>query len=314
MVRHRFLAGIRGPAIRHFANLRVPCAPIAMTPGTLTPPTIAPSGQRAAEGSSALERIAWHNDYSAACHEARRKQALLFISFHDAAWYGREAVRAEELARLAASTRGHRYVFARFPLDYRTLDGGREICLVQHPAFAELRGSPGIAMIDYENPASEHYRHVVSQFPLRHGRPYGSWELTAMLDLPPGTLTQRTMIYAVRTHPHAPRSARGLPHHELLRESAWHSQHQANINVQGHHDWESRFHRINAKLGEMSSREVVAESWGGQSLLEAAIECVHCWHQSSGHWDAVSSPHVEYGYDIDRGNNGVWYATGLFGD
>jgi hypothetical protein len=259
------------------------------------------------------QTVAWHNDYAAACREARRRQALLFISFHEPSRAGREAVRLDDLRRFAASHQRYRYVFARLPLDHRVSHEGRQIRLLGHAAFAELRGRPGIAIIDYESKAAEHYEYVVSVFPLR-GRAYGAAELAVMLDLPPGTLTQRTMIFAVRTHPDAPRSAIGLPHHELLRETQSHSKYQADMAVQGHHDWETRFHRINAKLGDMSSREVVAESWPGESLLEAAVECVHSWRQSEGHWDAVSSSHAEYGYDMKLGANGIWYATGIFGD
>jgi hypothetical protein len=260
---------------------------------------------------NAADSVVWHDDYAAACREARRRQALLFISFHEPQAAG-EAVQQDDLLRLATQRR-HRYVWARLPLDHRTNDAGRDIRLLDHAAFAELRGRPGMAIIDYESPAAPHYKHVVSLFPQR-SQPYNRGELAVILDLPPGTLTQRTMIYAVRTHPDAPRSAVGLPHHELLRESELHSKYQADISVQGHHDWGGRFDRINAALGDLSSREVVAESWPGESLLEAAIECVHCWRQSEGHWDAVSSPHAEYGYDMKLSGNGIWYATGLFGD
>ena len=62
----------------------------------------------------------------------------------------------------------------------------------------------------------------------------------------------------------------------------------------------------------MASEEC-AESWPGQGLLESAIECVRCWRLSSGHWAAVRAEHRCYGYDIKRGNNGIWYATGIFG-
>jgi hypothetical protein len=257
--------------------------------------------------------VSWHDNYSAAGREARRRQALLFISFYDPSRPDMEAVRLSDIRRLAATQRRDRYVFARLPLDYTFRREGRDLRLLSHEAFADLRGRPGIAIIDYESPAAEYYEYVVSLFPLR-GRQYSAGELTVMLDLPPGTLSQRTMIYAVRTHPDAPRSAVGLPHHELLRETQSHSKYQASIAVQGHHDWETRFHRVNAKLGDRASREVVAESWPGESLLEAAIDCVHCWRQSEGHWEAVSSSHAEYGYDIKLGSNGVWYATGIFGD
>ena len=64
----------------------------------------------------------------------------------------------------------------------------------------------------------------------------------------------------------------------------------------------------------MLSREVCAESWPGQRLVEAAEECVHSWRQSSGHWEAVSGQHVCFGYDMKLGASGVWYATGIFGD
>jgi len=48
-------------------------------------------------------------------------------------------------------------------------------------------------------------------------------------------------------------------------------------------------------------------------LLAAAIECVRCWRLSSGHWGAVRESHPVYGYDMKRGDNGIWYATGIFG-
>lgn len=135
-----------------------------------------------------------------------------------------------------------------------------------------------------------------------------------MLDLPPGTLTQRTLIYAVRTHPERPESTDGQPDPYLFDEAESHSEYQARIRLQGHHAWESRFHRINARLpaGCLAS-EVCAESWPGQGLLESAIECVRCWRFSSGHWSAVRQRHQVYGYDMKRGDNGVWYATGIFG-
>jgi hypothetical protein len=65
-----------------------------------------------------------------------------------------------------------------------------------------------------------------------------------------------------------------------------------------------------------SASEVVAESWGlvvgGENVLEAAFSCVDAWRQSSGHWGAVSRPQRYFGYDIARGGNGTWYATGIF--
>jgi hypothetical protein len=136
--------------------------------------------------------------------------------------------------------------------------------------------------------------------------------MAVILTLPPGTLTQRTLIYAVRTHPEKPASADGELSPYLLEETRDHSQYQADIRLQGHHFWESRFHRVMSRLNGSSAREVCAESWPGQNLVDAAEECVHSWRQSSGHWSAVRSPQRSFGYDMKRGSNGIWYATGIF--
>jgi hypothetical protein len=147
-----------------------------------------------------------------------------------------------------------------------------------------------------------------------NGRVYDLEQTRVILTLPPGTLTQRTLIYAVRTHPEKPRSAHGRLHPNLGREARWHSGLMARIRRSGHHHWETRFHRINGQIpGGLTATEVAAESWPGQSLLAAAIECVRCWRLSSGHWRAVRASHPYYGYDMKRGSNGVWYATGIFG-
>ena len=118
----------------------------------------------------------------------------------------------------------------------------------------------------------------------------------------------------MRTHPERPASTKGQFHPVLAEEAESASEYQARIGRQGHHFWETRFHRINARLPHgLTASEVCAESWPGQGLLESAIECVRCWRLSSGHWSAVRAEHRCYGYDIKRGSNGIWYATGIFG-
>lgn len=53
------------------------------------------------------------------------------------------------------------------------------------------------------------------------------------------------------------------------------------------------------------------QAWGITDSVEAAEECVASWHQSPGHWKAVSSGQAVYAYDMKQGSNGVWYATGI---
>ena len=276
-----------------------------------TPVAVNPSGRdRPAE-----VELRWHTSYGQAVEEARREGKMLLICFHPPGeGQTSEPFAREPLSDPRVAERLEGFVRARLPVDTRIWAEEGRIALLEHVAFAEMLGLPGMAILDFAHPEAPYYGHVVSTFPLSEGRPYTARQLAVILDLPPGTRTQRTLIYAVRIHPDGPASTKGALDPYLAEEARQHSEHQARIRRQGHHNWERRFHRINAKLPKgLLACEVCAESWPGENLLEAAIECVRCWRLSSGHWEAVRSEHRLYGYDMKRGSNGVWYATGIFG-
>lgn len=260
------------------------------------------------------EALPWLEDYSAAFYRAQEKGSQLLVWFRDPQSEGPAELREfwgdGELRRQA-----ERFVLARVTTEATIeLDEGTKRIL-ERPAFAELGGKPGLAIIDFSDPQSRHYRTVISVYPFSAQTAIDQQSMRVLLDLPLGSLTQRTLILAVRTHPESPRSTQGDLLELLAEETERHSSHQASIMLQGHHNWDQRFHTINAGLpGQMVAQEVCAESWPGQPLLEAARECVHSWRQSSGHWSAVHRPHRFFAYDMKRGKNGVWYATGLFGD
>jgi hypothetical protein len=277
------------------------------------------------------EPVEWFTDYYEACRAARMAERMLLVVFHDPA-HGdtyQEYLRSlESNSKFAAAAKN--FVLCKLPIDFKVkltpteqeeaaaaAQGKeaehKEIKLIQHAAFGEMHGRPGLAFIDYAHAKGRHFGRVVNIYPFK-SRFLGVNNLLVMMNLPEGSLTQRTMIFAVLTHPERPASARGQFVPELAQESESHSQHQANIRVQGHHQWESRFHRINSRLGRgLLAQEVVAESWPGQDLVDAAEEAVHSWRQSPGHWSAVRSHQPVFGFDIKRGLNGIWYATGIFG-
>ena len=274
-------------------------------------------------------RLAWYTDYAEACRSARLSEQLLLIVFHDPRYpdnYQEYLGSLDANAKFAKASES--FVLCKLPTDFEvvlppTHTGTQNsaadeaphprIKLLSHPAFGEMKNRPGIVVIDYAHTKSKQYGQVVNLYPFK-SRFLGAEQLVTMMSLPEGSLTQRTMVFAVLSHPERPASVQGKFARELAEESEHHSRHQANIGVQGHHQWESRFHRINARLGRgLVAQEVVAESWPGQDMVEAAEECVHSWRQSSGHWSAVRSRHPVFAFDMKRGGNGIWYATGLFG-
>lgn len=257
----------------------------------------------------------WHSDYGEAVRAAQQGQKMLLILFSDPKASSRAArFRDEILAHSGLGKALSKYVLLELATDATIQTATGECTLLRTQPLAEMLGLDGVAIADYSDPASETYESVVSVFPFLHGEIYDLRKTQVILDLPPGTLTQRTLIYAVRTHPEGPQSTRGQFHPNLGREARWHSGLMARLRRSGHHQWETRFHRINRQIpGGLTATEVAAESWPGQRLLAAAIECVRCWRLSSGHWRAVRASHPCYGYDMRRGSNGVWYATGIFG-
>lgn len=255
----------------------------------------------------------WLTDYPEAM-EAARTQGKLMLVYFTADDPRCAQFDGQTLADPAIVARMQDFVTVKLPTNAKIPGEEQEVELLKHPAFAEMLGLPGLAILDFAHKEAPYYGCVVSAFPFLPNLSYTSREMAVILDLPPGTLTQRTLIYAVRIHPERPASANGTLDPNLVSEAKGSADYQARIGRQGHHFWETRFHRINALLpfGLLAS-EVCAESWPGEGLLQAAIECVRCWRLSPGHWGAVRAPHQVYGYDMKRGANGIWYATGIFG-
>jgi hypothetical protein len=261
--------------------------------------------------ANGADPIDWRTDYGAAMKEAKAAKRMMFLYFPKAE-KGADSFESSTLQD--ANVRGWltTYVPVKLPLNYSVTVSGKSSKLLAHAAFAELHGGAGVAVVDCTNSKSPHYGHVVSIIPFGCSLRLGAFEMSHLLALPPGSLTQRTMILAVRIHPERPASTAGEFHPVLAAESASHSIHQASISNQGHHQWDYRFNRINSQLPGTLAQEVVAESWPNQGLVDACVECVSSWRQSPGHWGAVRGRHRFFGYDIKRGGNGIWYATGIF--
>jgi hypothetical protein len=301
-------------------------APADKTPAAEAPAEAAPAtdaakqpaaGDRAAEADANDDSpLAWHNNYRLAMQAAFEQQRNMFILFCEPGSSAtQQAFEQQALADPRIREKLVRdFVLTKLPTSATITNGGKPVELLKHPAFAEMLGRPGMAIIDLEHPQADYFGHVVSTFPFVNGKYYKRPVVPVVLNLPPGTLTQRTMIYAVRVHPEAPASTQGQFHRVLADEANRQSNHQAAILVQGHQNWETRVHRISARLPSVGSpQEVVAESWPAESLVDACIDCVDSWRHSPGHWEAVRSRHPLFGFDIQRGRNGIWYATGIFG-
>jgi hypothetical protein len=272
--------------------------------------TVLPSSLRGVEEDKG---IPWMADYATARELADSQGRMLFIFIYDD-----EAnplihrFETETLGDAKIREKLENFICVRMPLNAKIKLDDEEVTLIEHPSFREMLGRPGIAIVDYKHRESAYHGYVVSMFPFANRFEYAPDKMGVILDLPRGTLTQRTLIYAVRTHPEKPAGADGGEASEyLLEEARQQAEYQAQSGVQGHQHWGSRFQRIVGRMRGGAPREICAESWQGQNLVEAAVECVRSWRTSAGHWSAIRGRNQFYGFDIKRGKNGIWYATGI---
>lgn len=258
----------------------------------------------------------WQTDYHQACQIAKKEKKDLFICFRDGDRTD-EILRAPELREGLA-----RHVCLRVPTDYK-FEGKR---LLDYPALTDMLGKPGFVVVSLHDEKLPFHYEVISAHPLVGSRyrwvpEYGTSQVKLILDLPRTcSLTQRSMIYAIQVHPERPQSVLCECHRSFMDHARRHSLRQASMRHQHHADIIAASNRFQAEagIGIGGASEVVAESWGmvvgGENVLEASFSCIDAWRHSPGHWGAVSRNHRYFGYDIARGSNGTWYATGIFAD
>ena len=230
----------------------------------------------AAEGSS------WLDDYGQAMKEAKQSKRMMLVYFHkDGVDVEKDAFVPETGAGRRIAALGGEACAGAGAVSKRSQVNGQEIQLIRHPVVCRTAGASGGGRHRFRGSESEYYGHVVSIYPLSLPGALTTKHLTALLSLPHGSLTQRTLILAVRIHPEGPASTDGTMLTTLAKESESHSRYQARITNQGHHNWESRFHRISGQLPEgLSGPGSVCRELAGRG-----VDC--CGHRCCAELAAV---------------------------
>lgn len=193
-------------------------------------------------------------------------------------------------------------VYCRLPAGAEHAIEGRTRLLSSHESLRDMEGS-GVFAVDFKY--EQYFNTIVSVLPRRYCT---QRNLKALVELPPGTLTQRTLIWAIRVHPEQPQSTDCPLDQRLVAQATA----QCNEQVRR----AAQFHWLPLPFGNTS--EIVAESWPwNTNIVDGAVELVHSWRQSPGHWNEALNRHVGFGYDMRWGHNraagkSVWYGAGAF--
>ena len=208
---------------------------------------------------SPSEKPEWLDDYVDAMDRAKAEGKLMLIHFYRSSDQRRKEAgqAADSVANIerafsspAIGEKLGDFVLVKLPIDTAISVQRKPLKVLDHAAFSELHKGPGIAVIDFAHKNSEYFGYVVSVLPFTPGKYYRfqTSHLTALVNLPEGTLTQRSMILAVRIHPEHPastvvpktpfcfRKPRAIP---IIRPK---------FMLLGHQGWGSRFQRIIGKL------------------------------------------------------------------
>lgn len=246
----------------------------------------------------AAEPLDWHDDYFTAYSQAEQEGKLLFIFFRDekqplvADSYQHTVLTDEILTEPLAKV-----VRVVVPTDIRIPETNE--LLLEHPAFAHQAQRQGIAILDLTDPQSNLYGTVISAHPFKSGRHLTARSTKIVLELPRGTITQRSIIYAARVHPRRPAGAQGRATVKLLTFAKDHSHTMARSSSMYHSNY--------------GGMEIVANIGPQGTIIDTAKSLINMWYHSPAHWNILSGKHGGFGLDMQRSRNGHWYATGVFG-
>ncbi|MBV9124751.1 MAG: hypothetical protein JO112_15455, partial [Planctomycetes bacterium] len=173
----------------------------------------------------------WHTDYNRAVRQAIQEKKDLVIYFHNETTH-LDAVLAEPAVRQRLQS----FVCLKVPTSYQV--GGRR--LLDYGALETMMGQPGLVVASYHDAGLPSYEQVISAHPLVASHydwvpGYRAEQVNILLDLPPSaTLTQRSMLYALRVHPERPQSVFAQWHPAFIRHAHRHSVRQAEEQRQHH--------------------------------------------------------------------------------
>ena len=239
---------------------------------------------------------------------------MLFIYFCDAAADSPcDRFKKETLDDPQVRRKLQDYVCLRLPLDAKITVQGKPVVLLEHEAFREMLGKPGVAIVDYRasdaklrgvggQRVSDHRDALVhagtdggdSDSSAGHAHPADADLRRADPSRPSGQHRRRAASRAVGGGPRAIRSIR--PTFACKGISSGTRVFAAS----------SRGCRAAARRARCAPRVGAARTWSRRPSSASA---------AGGSRPATGAPCAPrsrfFGYDMKRGANGVWYATGI---
>ena len=270
-----------------------------------------------AENTRQIGDLTWHTEYSTAYRQAKEEHKQLLLFFRDekdlltAGQLEQNVLAKPELkGALSKMVRVMIPTTTLIPVGKDAKPEDKPVRLLDYNCFAHMQKQAGLAIVDLQDEKDHLFGKCVSAHPFSSNTLTNTGSVKIMLELPRGTITQRTLTYVLRVHPEQPASVWGQGDPMLYEQCRVASQLMVNYGSVGHHDWGNRSALVSSHFGY--SPMEVASIGGGSTLFEAAQSAVNVWRGSGTHWGMMITPNRFFGYDMVQAPNGTWFANGIF--
>ena len=292
-----------------------PIAPDSADSIVLTEPADDP------EPDTSPEALNWHNDYLAAYVEASQQKRYLLMLFRDAVIGGEPLAATDSV--FAPSLRPMLEQFSRVELPLNAAmpilsddtndvkNDGLPNLLLKHRSFRHLGMQSGIAVVDLTDSNSPNHARVVTVLPLPESGQFQDDSLMLALNLPKGAISQRTLLFAIRsTVPDSSLSMREFSP-TLVELAHRNSRYMANAGQAGSFDQKTRQQRIEQEFGtNVDLKELVFTTESETTIHDAALQAVTSWIETSESFDVLDGPATAMGMDMfQNAESGRWFVT-----
>ena len=187
-----------------------PPKPSVSKPAVVLSPTIEKPSNDVPVTPTPTKNVAaliWHQDYLAGYQQAMQEKRPLLMQFRDISEPDVSESRiagfgAPELQPLLEN-------FVRVSMPVGSIVPGQTTGqapsrLLDHRSFRHLNGKAGVVIIDLTEPSAANFARVVSALPLPSDGRFSPEILSKLLQLPAGSIGQRTLLLSIRTATSAP--------------------------------------------------------------------------------------------------------------
>jgi hypothetical protein len=270
---------------------------------------------------SPAESLSWHSDYLAAYVEASQEKRYLLMLFRETIVGGEPLATIDSVFGPSMRPMLEQFSRVELPLNAampilsdKTNEAQKDELpnlLLKHRSFRHLGMQSGIAVVDLTDPTSPNHAQVVSVLRLPENGQFNDDGLMLALNLPKGAISQRTLLYAIRsTVPDSSLSMREFSP-TLIELAHRNSRYMANAGRVGIFDQETRQQRIEQDFGSQAEvKQLVFATESESSIQDAALQAVTSWIGTSESFDILDAPAKAMGMDMfQNSESGRWFVT-----